>query len=273
MAWGYDRSVAKPEVSLRITSPHNAKVKLATSLARRKERERFGLVLVEGERLMDQALEFGGQFSFVFVDRQRCSSALWHRLQQTEAELFEVSAAIIEKVATTTSPQGVIGVAKAVDEQAVDFDRATFLVVADGLQDPGNLGTIQRVATAVGVDGLVLTHGSVDPKHPRAVRASAGAYFKLALSTGWDASELSRRLADSGFRTVVADASGTKDLFSYDWSGRVALVIGSEAQGPSQALAASDRVSIPMPGGGESLNAGVAAGILLYTAWNARRSQ
>lgn len=250
---------------------HNAKVKLAASLARRKERERHGLVLVEGERLVAQALAFGARFRFCLVDEARIAPQLLERLHEAGAPLYAADPAVLAKAADTVSPQSVLGVAEAASEGAVDLDAAQWVVVADGLQDPGNLGTLIRVATAVGVDGLLLSAGSVDPKHPKAVRASAGAYFRLPLSTGWEPASLKAALSERGYRVVAADARGEAELFDFRWDGRIALVVGSEAHGTSPPLAADERVRIPMPGGGESLNAGVAAAIILYQAWHARR--
>lgn len=250
---------------------HNAKVKLAASLVRRKERERHALVLVEGERLVAQALEFGARFRFLLVDEARIDPALLERLHGSGESLLAVDAAILARAADTVSPQSVVGVAEAVSERAVDLDAAQWVVVADGLQDPGNVGTLMRVATAVGVDGLLLCAGTVDPKHPKAVRGSAGAYFRIPLSTGWAPAELRAALVQRGYRIVAADVRGEVELFDFPWDGRIALVVGSEAHGADPLLAADERVRIPMPGGGESLNAGVAAAIILYQAWHARR--
>lgn len=254
-----------------VTSGQNPRVKLAASLLRRKERERHGLVLVEGERFVRQAFEFGATFSFFLVDPTRLSADFWDWLQTCGVDLLVVDDKLIRKASGTENPQGIVGVAEAVKEDGIISDHAEFLVVVDGLQDPGNLGAVQRVATALDVDALLVTEGTVDPKHPRSVRASAGAYFKSRLSTGWDPGDLADHVRELGFRLVVADAAADGDLFSFNWGGRIALVVGSEASGPDPRLQGTHRVKIPMPGGGESLNVAVAAGVLLYQAWHARQ--
>lgn len=256
-----------------VVSPQNARVKLAASLVRRKERSKRGLVLVEGERLVRQAIAFGASFEFFLVDEGKVDPELFEQVRRTGADVLVASEQILRKVADTQSPQGVLGVAKAVDEQSLSLAEAEWVVVADGIQDPGNLGTIQRVATAVGVDGVVLTRGTVDPKHPRVIRASAGAYFRTRLSTEWEPDNLSRRLRELSFQIVAADADGTEEAFSFEWARRTAVVIGSEANGPDPLLIPTHQVRIPMPGGGESLNAGVAAGVLLYQAWAKRNGR
>ena len=253
-----------------LTSRHNPKVLLAASLSRRKERERLGLVLVEGERLVAQALAFGARFHYFLLDRERVSAGLLAAVRASGADVFFATEAVLAKAAETKSPQGIVGVAAAQREDAVDLAAAGWLVVADGLQDPGNLGTVLRVAAAVGADGVVCTAGSVDPKHPRCLRASAGAYFRARLSTGWAPAALHEALVEQGFTIVAADAAGEADAFAYPWEGRIALVLGSEARGPDPALVPHVRVRIPMPGGGESLNVGAAAAVLLYQAWRAR---
>ncbi len=250
-----------------ITSPQNARVKLAASLLRRKERQKRGLVLVEGERLITQSIHFGASFEFFLVDEGKLDHKLIDMILGTGADVLSVSENTLRKVSDTRTPQGILGVAKAVAEQSLTLSEAEWVVVAEGIQDPGNLGTIQRVATAVGVDGVVLTRGTVDPKHPRTIRASAGAYFRSRFSVEWEPETLSERLRELGYQVVAADARGSDDAFAFPWGARTAIVIGSEADGPDPLFRPTHTVSIPMPGGGESLNAGVAAGLLLYQAW------
>ena len=128
-----------------------------------------------------------------------------------------------------------------------------------------------RAAAAVRIDGALLTVGCVDPKNPKAIRASAGAYFRVPLSSGWGADELSSRLETEGFRIIAADIRSGVDAFHFDWQGKWALVMGNEGSGLDPRIVATDRVFIPMPGGIESLNVGVAGSILLYEAFRRQR--
>lgn len=254
-----------------MTGIHNPKVKLAVSLTMRKYRERHGLLLLEGERLIRQSLSFGARLSYVLAEAGRLSQETAEELQAAGVDVLPVGPQVIHKISETQAPQGVIAVAYAAPEDAVDFGRAETLIVLDRIQDPGNLGTILRAAAAVGVSGAVLTAGTVDPKNPKAVRASAGAYFRVPLTSGWAPASLAERLKAAGFRVIAADAHGGVDAFRFDWQGKWALVLGNEGNGLDPELVPTDRVCLPMPGGIESLNVGVAASVLLYEGYRRRR--
>lgn len=252
-------------------SVSNPKVKLAASLAVRKYRERHGLVLVEGERLIRQSLSFGAQIQYVLSLVDRLPHDLREQLTQAGVETFWAGDDVMRRVCQTQTPQGIVAVAKAASEASVDLTRARRLLVLDQLQDPGNLGTLLRAAVAVEIDGVVLTRGCVDPKNAKAIRASAGAYFKAPLWTGWEPQALAARLRDMGFRIVAADVHGGVDAFAFDWQEKWALVLGNEGSGLDPAIEPTDRVYLPMPGGIESLNVSVAGSILLYEAFRRQR--
>lgn len=248
-----------------MTGRHNPKVKLALSLTQRKYRERHGLILIEGERLIRQSLSFGARIEYVLAEPARAAS-LVDELARRGIPVLEVASNVIRRLSDTEQPQGVVAVARAANEDAVDFDSARRLLVFDRIQDPGNLGAMLRAAAAFAVDGAVFLSGTVDPKNPKALRSSAGAYFRVPLSTGWQAQELVERLKQAGFRLVAADARADRSAYSFDWRGKWALLVGNEGSGLDPRLVPADRVAIPMPGGMESLNVGVAASILLYEA-------
>lgn len=253
-----------------VTSPDNPKVKLIASLAKRKYRERHNLVLLEGERLIRQALAFGASIRLVAVDPSWGGDPLVSSLKESGAEVFFAAPTLLKKLSDTQTPQGLVGVAAAVSEEALDLERASWVLVADRIQDPGNLGALLRTAVAAGVDGVVCTEGTVDPKNPKALRASAGAYFAARLLTGIEGRKLGEALRAAGFRVAVADARGEEDAFAFDWTGKVALVIGNEGAGADPALGPTYRVRLPMPGGVESLNASIAGSILIYEALRRR---
>jgi len=250
---------------------HNPKVKLAASLAVRKYREQHGLLLLEGERLIRQSLAFGARLEYALARVDEVPGALLAELEAAGVEVLPAGPEVIRKVASTQTPQAIVAVAKAVPEDAVDLESAPALIVLDRIQDPGNLGTILRAAAAVGLPGALLTAGTVDPKNPKALRASAGAYFRLPLTAGWAPGEAAERLREAGFRLVAADVEGGTDAFAFDWRGKWALVVGNEGNGLDPAFAPAERVTLPMPGGIESLNVSVAAAVLLYEAYRQRR--
>jgi len=174
---------------------------------------------------------------------------------------FFVKDKVFESVSSTENSQGILGVAKMAvrDDSAIRKDlRYIFL---DRVQDPGNMGTIIRTAVAFGIKGIIFLSGTVDPFSPKAVRASAGSIGKLDIIKVGDYSSF------KGFTLIAADTKGEK-LNGFRWPEGFILAIGNEGAGLSEGIlsAAKHRVSIPMPGGVESLNAAVSAGILLYTS-------
>jgi RNA methyltransferase, TrmH family len=170
---------------------------------------------------------------------------------------------VVEKVASTVTPQPVLAVARTCDVPLTSLTGATFVVVGARLADPGNVGTILRIAEASGADAVVLTEGSVDPFNPKVVRASAGALFHVNLVTGGPLSELAQLGAWS---LVGATAESGRSYTSADWTRSVALVLGNEAHGLSldERAQCSEFVRIPHRGRAESLNVAMAAAVLCF---------
>jgi TrmH family RNA methyltransferase len=205
--------------------------------------------VIEGPGLVREALAAGLDLEEVFA----APDVAW-----TDTPVTRLAPGVIEAVATTEAPQGVIAVARLPFVAAVPAG-ATFVVVCEGIGDPGNAGTILRSAEAAGADAVVFTPGSVDPSNPKCVRASAGALFHVPVVV--DADPLTLGLPLVG--TVVRD--GTPHT-ACDLRRPLALVLGSEAHGLSPALAAvcADRVTIEHAGRAESLNVAMAAAILCF---------
>ncbi len=252
-----------------ISSPHNERVKLVKMLqtqgkARRKHRR----LVLEGVRLMQDALDAGARPDFVLhvPDADAPGTPACDLLERLRAEGGRVLAVTPELMATlsdTETPQGILGVFPW-PELPVPADPA-LVVVADGWRDPGNLGTLIRTGAAAGVDLLLLTRGTVDPSNPKAIRGAMGAHYRLPLRTlDWDA--IARTYA--AHRFYLADAAGEQLYTTVDWRQPSVIVVGGEAHGFAAAATAipHTRVRIPMVSGAESLNAAVAAAILIYAA-------
>jgi len=186
--------------------------------------------------------------------------------------LLEVPPELFATVATTESPQGLLAV---VDEPGRDVHPvltcgSVLLLVIDGVQDPGNVGSLIRSAHALGAAAVLTVEGTGDPFGPKALRASAGACFRLPVARPARAAQVAGLLADHGVRLVGADPRG--DLFPWevDFTGKVALAVGNEAAGLGPALRGGELVRIPMAPTAESLNAAAAGAVLLYEAMRQR---
>jgi TrmH family RNA methyltransferase len=226
---------------------------------------------VEGIRSVREALEARARSSFAAVSPRLAEltggAELRQRLVAEGVETVELSEAELAKVADTESPQGVLLVC-AEPAPSGELPAAGPLLVLDAVQDPGNVGTLIRAAAAFGVPEVVVLDGTVDPYNAKAVRAAAGALFRTGVRRGrWD--ELAPALQARG-PLLVADMHGS-DVRRLRPPPSWSLVIGGEGAGPRAEVraAATARVAIPMPGGAESLNAGVAGSILLYVLTHA----
>lgn len=259
-----------------ISSPRNALVRQVRALAsERREREARGQAVLEGVRLAEEALAAGLPLSFFFyteglLARER-GQRLVERLVAAGVQGFRVTQEVLQRAADTETPQGVLAVFSIPRHQPADL-AAGLILVADGIQDPGNLGTLVRAAEALGARGLVVAGNAADPWSPKVVRSSMGSLFRIPVVTARETGAVLAELSRRGFRVVVADLEGALLPWELDWSDSLALVVGSEAAGPSAAAraAAGQRVRIPMVGPTESLNAGVAGSLLLYEALRQR---
>ncbi|UFJ39186.1 RNA methyltransferase [Brevibacillus humidisoli] len=262
-----------------IHSPHNQQIKRLASLLSRKGRTESGRYLVEGVHLVEEALKSEAEVTTVVYDAERgipeeIASMLAGR---PDVALLPVSSSIFHKLSETKSPQGILA---EVGKRQLDWkmwwngqrNHDRLLLLLDEIQDPGNLGTILRTAEAAGVDAVVVGRGSVDLYNGKVVRATMGALFRLAVFVE-DLVPLMDEIAQAGGNLLVTsleEASQPYDAPLY--AGHVAIVIGNEGRGVSPHVRerATDYVHIPLYGKAESLNAAVAAGIMLYEA---RRQQ
>ncbi|MBN1666636.1 MAG: RNA methyltransferase [Anaerolineales bacterium] len=247
-----------------LTSPRNPRIQHIRALqARSKTRRESKQYVVEGVRLVEEALLNNSRPELLLYmeDLNERSHEVLADFQQQGVETLLVSAAVMQAASDTQTPQGLLAVLPIPDWQLPE--QPNFLLVADQVRDPGNLGTLLRTALAAGVQAVLLPPGNVDPFSPKVIRAAMGAHFRLpVLQPGWG------QIQDitSPLYTCLADSSGGLAYTQADLRRPLALLIGGEASGAGQqALKAIDtRLHIPMPGGAESLNAAVAAAILLF---------
>lgn len=262
-----------------IKSATNPKIKLAISLHQKKHREKAGMFMVEGIRMVEMAIRSGWKIEYGFYTMEaaresRVEAALLDL--DPVCSMYEVSTMLLQRISETQTPQGialVVNMENAAAELKNLLGKETSLLVAlENVQDPGNVGTIIRTADAVGVDGVVLLGNSVDPFCSKAVRATMGSIFHVPVITDLTKGDFLRELDVHGIPLFAAAIDMRADTFFHqDFSKASALIFGNEANGLSDdILARSKSIYIPMQGHAESFNVAVAAGIILYEAFRQR---
>lgn len=256
-----------------ITSPDNPKVKQARALMEPKGRREQGRCLVEGVRLIEEAMRAGHSPALVFFTGQtqqnQRATELLRAVEKLNVPVEELSPSIFGTLSDTVASQGVIAILP-IPRVTMPRD-AGLILVLDQIRDPGNLGTILRGAEAAGVSRVILTPGCVDHWNPKVVRSGMGAHFRLPLVAAGSWAAVAELV--EGRSVWLADARGATPYDAVDWTGPCALVIGGEAAGLSAEAEqlGTGRVMIPMAGPVESLNAAMAATVLVFEAARQRR--
>jgi TrmH family RNA methyltransferase len=257
----------------KITSLSNEKVKLVRALARRRVRWHEKCFVLEGTRLLSEAVHSEIDVRYVLYTELAAENPdiapLLTVLRQRQIPCHPVTDEVMSACTVMVTSQGVLAVVSFPDVPAPPDP--TWLLIVDSMRTPGNLGAILRTAAAADVSQVFLSPGTVDFYNPKVVQGGAGAHFRLpVLALSW--AEIKDRLA--GFEIWLADSQGDHVYTNVNWQGSVALIIGGEAKGASQtALAlARGRVTIPMARAVESLNAAVAAGIIMFEIVRQRQS-
>jgi len=250
-----------------ITSPHNQYVKLFRSLATAKGRKEHGLFAIEGVHLVEEMLNAGWRAQVGYVCPELLKDpTLGRQLKKSAALLLDVSAPVFKEMSDTVTPQGIAAAVRLPHPSLEALLAGPGVVLAvHEVRDPGNMGTMIRTADAAGALGAVAVGDCVDFYAPKVVRAAAGAIFHLPLvdMTEADLVGWARATQTALVATVVQEGVALPEMRLPE---RCAVLIGSEAHGLPEALltACGVRVTIPMPGRAESLNAAIAAGVLLY---------
>ena len=256
-----------------ITGYSNPAVKFLRSLREKKHRKAAGKFLAEGLRLLTDARASGRLPEVLVMASGRAAHPLLGALEADVlaggGEVLEMSADLLSKVTGKDNPQAVAGVYAEFDTSLAALDRSTAKIwlVAQALRDPGNLGTMLRTGDAVGAGGLILIDDCADPFSVEAVRASMGAVFTQAIAqTTWD--EFLPWLRAGNGQLVAASLRDAVDYRSAAYAAPCFLLVGNESRGLPEAyeLACDLRVTMPMRGRADSLNAAVAAAVLAYEA-------
>jgi TrmH family RNA methyltransferase len=254
----------------RITSRQNAKVKQLRQMFHRAAPNQKGEVAIEGMHLVEEAIRSGLRPRAVFFSESARERA--HKLipqLPSKTETLRLPDEVFSSAVPTETPQGVAASVSVRAFTLADVLRSqpALIVIAAGVQDPGNLGTIARSAEAFGATGLLLAEGTVSPWNWKAVRASAGSMFRLPL-VKVELHSAVDELKPRAIRVLATSSHKGASIRDVDWKDPVALVIGNEGLGlPKEVLAKADKtIFIPQSPTVESLNAGIAASIILYEA-------
>lgn len=268
------RSTASSGLALR----HQKVQRLRRLLSRRSAREAESAFVVEGVKLLAEALDSGARVESVYLgagagDAGGAAAVLAQRAFESGARVYDLGPGVLERIAGTVTPQPVLGVVPFLDRPLESLRAATLLLVAVDVRDPGNAGTVIRSAEAAGSDGVIFCDGSVDVYNPKTVRASAGSMFHVPVVAGGSPNEVLGEVASWGIWRLATSATGGVDYGEADLSARIAFVLGNEANGLPGDLdpLVDERVTIPMTGRSESLNVGMAAAVLCFEAARQRR--
>ena len=262
-----------------VTSNQNPVIKEIKALRERKFREEKRLFFIEGIRFVEEALNAGAGIELIMVSERlqgiKGGKKILEKAAAWKHKVVTVSDRLFREVSDTENPQGVLAVVKMMDYSLVDVVRDNSLVlILDSLQDPGNMGTIIRTADAAGVTGIIISKGCVDIYNPKVLRSTMGSVFHVPFCITDNLNKTVEWLKSNNIRLLAAHLDGASNYFDLDLKGSIAFIVGNEANGISDEIAslADLLVKIPMPGKAESLNASVAAGLLMYEAVRQRMS-
>lgn len=259
-----------------INSNQNPIIKEIKSLYKKKNRWENRLFLIEGIKIVEEAIinEIGiktiiiSDNFFESKDGMRFYEGLRQRYN-----FVKVNDILYRSISDTENPQGIMAICgfNIREVKEIDGRNTHFILFLDGIQDPGNMGTIIRTADAFNIDGIIVGDGSVDPYNPKVVRSTMGSIFRVPLYICKNSVESLVGLKNKGFLILATSLSGVR-IYDIDFDHKFVCIIGNEANGVDSTIMeyANQQIKIPMPGNAESLNAGVAASIIMYEVMRSR---
>ncbi|ANX13147.1 RNA methyltransferase [Fictibacillus arsenicus] len=245
-----------------IESDSNASLKQWKKLHTRKEREKTGTFLLEGPHLIEEAISFGAKLQHVIIEENFNIKEEWLKEKFT---LWSVPAKLMKQLSETEKPQGIIAVCEMMEQPEERIKRNGRYLLIDGVQDPGNLGTIIRTADSAGLDGVFLGEGTADLYNGKTVRSTQGSLFHLPIIKA-DLKEIITECKAEDVPVISTSLQEAVDMRELPEMNGFALIVGNEGQGVQEMFQeeSSINVKIPIFGQAESLNVSVATGILLY---------
>ncbi|MEO8625134.1 MAG: RNA methyltransferase [Candidatus Limnocylindrales bacterium] len=266
-------------MATRITSTANPRLKAAARLRGRRERDELGLTLIDGVRETLRALQAGAVLTEAFLEPDLLvepeAKALLERLGEEQVPMLEVGRDAFTRLAYGDRLDGVIAVAQTPRRTLADLvlPSEPLIGVIEGVEKPGNLGAVLRTADGAGVNAVIVAESATDLFNPNIIRASQGAVFAVPVCVA-SSGDVLTWLQERGIAIIAARVDGSVDYAAADYRGAVAIALGSEARGLSDAWGELARASVhvPMLGVADSLNVSVTAAVLFYEALRQRRT-
>jgi len=242
---------------LTITSVKNPQIAALKALKNRAARQEMGAYLVEGVKMAQEAVSRLGLARHLYL-----TEATLPLFEGADCPMTLITDNVLAALCDTKTPQGVVCLVNLPEKAAL----GNRIIVMDGVQDPGNVGTILRTADAAGFTGALMSQACADPYSPKVLRATMGSVFRMPIQTVSDLPAALKELNAQGFATLSSQLDGEPFFERGSVGEKFALIIGNEGNGVSDEVkaAATHHLALPMRGGAESLNAAIAAGIMMY---------
>ena len=251
-----------------ITSKDNEIIKHIRKLKEKKYRDEYNEYVVEGVKIVEEAIKENAKIKQVIVcnDTTKTYEIPTHiMLEIAKFDCIYVSDKIFNYITQVTNPQGIMAIIEKQDENMqIDYNQ-DIIVMLDDVQDPGNLGTILRTVDSIGLNQIIVSKGTADSFNSKVVRSTMGAIFRVKIIEEEDLIKTIKELRKHHFKLLVTSLQTENSIYDIDFSKKI-IVIGNEANGVSKEIQdlADEKAKIPMLGRTESLNASVAAGIVMY---------
>lgn len=251
-----------------ITSKDNEMVKEIRKLKEKKYREETNCYLVEGIKMIEEAIEEKANIQKIVICEDCVNDgSIDQKLLYNIAKYncVYVNEKVFEGITDVTTPQGILAVVEKKNDANFIDTSEDIIIALDGIQDPGNLGTILRTIDSANLKQVIITKNTTDPYNPKVVRSTMGAIYRINIVETEDLADTLKKLKKKEFETIVTSLEIEEDIYNIDYHKKI-IVIGNEANGVSKEIQkiADKKVKIPMLGKTESLNASVATAIMIY---------
>lgn len=255
-----------------ILSIQNKIIKQTLKLKTKKEQEKTKLVIIEGERFINQ-IPNNIKIEYYLFSESFCKKIDVFNIYK-DAPIYITSDDIFKKISETVNPQGALAICNIINQKLenIPINKNSFFIVLDRVMDPGNLGSIIRSADALGVSAIIMSKGCVNLYNDKVLRATMGSIFNIPIVTNYESNEIISYLKHNEFNIICTHLKGNKSPFEVDLCKKIALIIGNEANGvlDEYSKEANELIKIPMIGKVESMNVSIASSIMFYEVLSQR---